>query len=101
LSITRGTIVLNLWDAYFRAAQAGWEASAVVTMRLMRLSAGGALAQREAQRMVAEKIAATVEAQTAATTALMTGRGPSRAVKSASAVYRRKVRANRRRLSRR
>jgi hypothetical protein len=93
--------VLNLWDAYFRAAQTGWEASAVITMRLMRLTAGGALAQREAQRMVAEKVTATVEAQTAAATALMTGRGPARAAKSASAVYRRKVRANKRRLARR
>jgi hypothetical protein len=97
----RGRAVLNLWNAYFRAAQAGWEAGAVIALRSMRLAAGGALAQREAQRMVTEKMLAGVEAQTAAATAMMTGRGIDRATKSASAVYRRKVRANRRRLSRR
>jgi hypothetical protein len=46
--------VLNLWHAYVRAAQVGWDANVVVAMRLMRLAVGGALAQREAQRMVAE-----------------------------------------------
>src|SRR5262245_32734750 len=45
-------IVLNLWHAYIRAAQVGWDANVVVAMRLMRLAVGGALAQREAQRMV-------------------------------------------------
>ena len=49
--------MLNLWHAYVRAAQVGWDANVVVAMRLMRLAVGGALAQREAQRMVAEKIA--------------------------------------------
>jgi hypothetical protein len=92
--------VLNLWDAYFRAAQTGWEASAVIAMRFMRLSAGGAVAQREAQRMVTEKVTATFEAQAAAAAAMMTGRGLGPATKSASDVYRRKVRANRRRLGR-
>jgi hypothetical protein len=94
-----GKIVFNPWDAYFRAVQTGWEASAVISMRLMRLGTGGALAQREAQRMVTEKVMAAVEAQTAAATAMMTGRGLGPATKSASAVYRRKVRANRRRLA--
>jgi hypothetical protein len=93
--------VLNLWDAYFRAVQSGWEASAVISMRLMRLGTGGAVAQREAQRMVTEKVVAAAEAQAAAATAMMTGRGLGPAAKSASAVYRRKVRANRRRLARR
>lgn len=102
----RGTIVLNfwqdyLWKDYFRAAQDGWEASTVMGMRFMRLAGGGAVAQREAQRMVTEKVTATVEAQAAAATAMMSGRGMDAAAKSASAVYRRKVKANRRRLARR
>src|SRR5215468_7287010 len=63
--------MLNLWHAYVRAAQAGWDANVVVTMRLMRLALGGAPAQREAQRMVAEKIAASAEAQAAAITKLI------------------------------
>jgi hypothetical protein len=93
--------VLNLWHAYFRAAQVGWDANVVVAMRLMRLAVGGALAQREAQMMVAEKVAAIAEAQAAATTKMLMGAGMAAAAKSASAVYQRKVRANRRRLTRR
>jgi hypothetical protein len=93
--------VLNLWHAYIRAAQVGWDANLVVAMRLMRLAVGGALAQREAQRMVAEKIAAIAEAQAAAITKLIMGGGMAAATKSASAIYQRKVRANRRRLTRR
>jgi hypothetical protein len=95
------TIMSDFWQAYFRAAQSGWEAATVIGLRLARLSAGGALAQREAQRMVTEKAFAAVEAQMSAATAIMTGRGLGQAGKSASAVYRRKVRANRRRLTRR
>ena len=38
--------MLNLWHAYVRAAQVEWDANVVVTMRLMRLALGGALAQR-------------------------------------------------------
>jgi hypothetical protein len=94
-------IVLNLWHAYIRAAQVGWDANVVVAMRLMRLGVGGALAQREAQRMVAEKVTAIAEAQVAAVTKMIKGGGMAAATKSASAVYRRKVRANRRRLTRR
>src|SRR5262249_58981053 len=94
-------IVLNLWHAYIRAAQVGWDANLVVAMRLMRLAVGGALAQREAQRMVAEKVAAIAEAQAAAITKMIMGGGMAGATKSASAIYQRKVRANRRRLNRR
>src|SRR5262249_1563949 len=68
-------IVLNLWHAYIRAAQVGWDANLVVAMRLMRLAVGGALAQREAQRMVAEKVAAIAEAQAAAITKMIMGGG--------------------------
>ena len=55
--------MLNLWHAYIRAAQVGWGANVVVAMRLMWLTVGGTLAQREAQRMVAEKVTAIVEAR--------------------------------------
>src|SRR5262245_6076392 len=94
-------IVLNPWHAYIRAAQVGWDANVVVAMRLMRLAARGALAQREAQRMVAEKVTAIAEAQAAAVAKMIMGGGMAAATKSASAVYRRKVRANQRRLTRR
>ena len=93
--------MLNLWHAYIRAAQVGWDANVVVAMRLMRLAVGGALAQREAQRMIAEKVTAIAEAQATAVTKMIMGGGMAAATKSASAVYSRKVRANRRRLTRR
>jgi len=93
--------MLNLWHAYIRATQVGWDANVVVAMRLMRLTVGGALAQREAQRMVSEKVTAIAEAQWAAVTKMIMGGGMAAATKSASAVYRRKVRANQRRLTRR
>ena len=93
--------MLNLWRAYFRLAQMGWDANVVVALRLMRLASGGTLAQREAQRMIAEKAAAAGEAQTVAAAQMLSGRGIKTATKSASAVYRRKVRANRRQLARR
>ena len=32
--------MLNLWHAYIRAAQVGWDANVVVAMRLMRLGIG-------------------------------------------------------------
>jgi len=60
----------------------------------MRLAVGGTLAQREAARMVAEKVTVLAKAQTAAVAKMITGRGMAAATKSASAVYRRKVRAN-------
>jgi hypothetical protein len=59
----------------------------------MRLAVGGTLAQREAARMVAEKVTVLAKAQTAAVAKMITGRGMAAATKSASAVYRR-VRAN-------
>src|SRR5262249_55478060 len=93
--------MLNLWHAYIRATQVGWDANVVVAMRLMRLAVGGALAQREAQRMAAEKVTAIAEAQAAAISKMITGGGVAAATKSASAVYHRKGGANRRPLYRR
>ena len=92
--------MFNPWPAYFQLAQTAWDANVVVAMRLMRLAAGGALAQREAQRMVIEKGLTFAEAQVAAAAKMMTGAGIAGATKSASGIYRRKVRSNRRRLVR-
>jgi len=92
--------VFNPWPTYLQLAQAAFDANVVVTMRLMRLASGGALAQREAQRMIAEKGFAFAEAQVAAAAKIMTGAGIAGATKSATDVYRRKVRSNRRRLTR-
>jgi hypothetical protein len=92
--------VFNPWLAYFQLAQAAWDANAVVAMRLTRLASGGALAQREAQRMVMEKGLTFAQAQMAAATKMMLGAGVAGATKSASDIYRRKLRSNRRRLVR-
>jgi|SRR5262245_39586520 len=98
--IPGGEIVFNPWPAYFQLAQAAFDANTVITARLMRLASGGALAQREARRMVVEKGLTLAEAQFAAATRLMAGAGIAGATRSASDVYRRKVRKNRRRLVR-
>ena len=76
----------------------GAEAQGVIALRMMKFAAGGPAAAAEAELMVAEKLRAAAEMQAQMVTSLLTGRGhlaPARAV----ADYRRKVRANRRRLS--
>ena len=70
----------------------------VATLRMMRLASGGPHAASEAQRMVSEKIAAFGEAQFAIAAALASGGSLNAAAARAYAPYRRRVRANRRRL---
>jgi hypothetical protein len=75
----------------------GLEAASVIALRSLTLAAGGAKAQAEAVRMVAEK----AEAATAlAVRAAMGGLGTKPATIASKTIghYRRKVRANRRRL---
>lgn len=75
----------------------GYEASTVVGLRIARLALGGPAADREAHLMMTEKIGAAVELQTA----LLTGALGATALSGTQATlkhYRRKVRANRRRL---
>ncbi|HEX4712243.1 hypothetical protein [Phenylobacterium sp.] len=75
----------------------GAEAQGVIALRMMKFAAGGPAAAAEAELMVAEKLRAAAETQTQLLTSVLTGKGhlaPARAV----AGYRRKVRANRRRL---
>ena len=76
----------------------GAEASMVIGLRLMKLAAGGAAAETEAGRMIGEKVAAAVTLQTRAPTGSL-GTNPKDATGKAIAHYRRKVRANRRRLT--
>ncbi|GEP04750.1 hypothetical protein [Methylobacterium oxalidis] len=80
------------WKLGVDATLLAFESQQVIGMRLVKLSAGGAAAQVEAQRMVNEKIMAAGEA------ALLVASGGSTA--RVVAGYRRKVRANARRLSR-
>jgi hypothetical protein len=84
----------------FDFARLGAEAWMVVGLRFAKLAAGGPAAALEAHRMVAEKSAAALEAQFAAAMALATGASHAAAGSKALAGYRRRVRANRRRLMR-
>lgn len=77
----------------------GWDASIVIGLRAMRLSAGGALADREATRMVVEKFTAAAELQAQwFTSALLFS--PWTTPNDTVRHYRRKVSANRARLAR-
>jgi len=90
----------NPWVAWLNAATFAAEAQWVIGLRMMRLAAGGAAGTREAQRMVVEKAVAAAQAQVAAGAELAKGRGSRAAVRAAATPYRRAVRANRRRLTR-
>jgi hypothetical protein len=70
----------------------GFETQRVIGLRLAKMAEGGPAAQVEAQRMVMEKSAALAEAATT----LATGGSPQTVVRH----YRRRVKANERRLSR-
>jgi hypothetical protein len=83
----------------FNAWQASLEAQQVIGLRLAKLAGGGNSAVVETTRMTSEKLYALCEAQTVAAIAALTGKSgliPSRTL----ALYRRKMRANRKRLTR-
>jgi hypothetical protein len=92
--------MLNPWLALtFKAMQVGIDAQNVIFLR-MRLSAGGARGQNEARRMVSEKIAASVEAQATAVSSMITGRKETVVAGRVLRGVHKRVRANKRRLSR-
>lgn len=80
---------LNAWSL-------GAEASAVIALRMMKIASGGKGGEAEAGRMISEKIDAGLDLQRMAMTGGLdlSGRGAARTL----GYYRRKVRANRRRL---
>jgi hypothetical protein len=82
-----------------RAFQLSLEAQSVVALRMLRFASGDVRGQAELNRMVVEKIAAAAEAQVAAAAALMNGHKDHVIAGKALAVYKKHVRANRRRLS--
>jgi len=94
---------LGPWNAWFalstQAARMCWEAQTVMFLRGLRIAQGGAKAEAEVQRMITEKVAALAEAQVAATTATLKGSKKHRVAKKALGVYGKRVRRNRRRLS--
>jgi hypothetical protein len=94
--------LFNPWLALnFKIMQLGFEAQSVVALRMMRIAGGGVRGQTEARRMVAEKIAAVTEAQTTAVSAIMKGSKDTVVGSKVLRVLNKRVRANKRRLSRR
>jgi hypothetical protein len=82
----------------FDAWALGLEASTVIGLRPLKIAAGGAAGEAEARRMVDEKVTAAAQLQTKALTGALGFTGAGVAAKTLTH-YRRKVRANRRRLS--
>ncbi len=89
--------------AWFRAGMDFWslglESSAVIGLRIAKISAGGDAGSKEAMLMVAEKMQSTADLAAD----LMTGRLGATPLSGTTGVvrhYRRKVAANRRRLTR-
>jgi len=82
------------WDAMALGA----EATSVIGLRSWKLATAGPKANAEAELMVREKIEAAVALQTLAMTGALGFTAPGIAAKTL-AHYRRRVRANRRRLS--
>ena len=82
------------WDAW----RLGMEASTVIGLRTLKIAQGGAAGQAEAERMVSEKVQAGLDLQTLALTGGL-GMTPASASARTLAHYRRRVNANRRRLS--
>ena len=76
----------------------GFEASTVIALRLMKIAGGGAGADTETRRMIDEKIDSAVALQALAMSGGLGGTAESAASKTLTH-YRRKVRANRRRLT--
>jgi hypothetical protein len=83
---------IPIFKPWFNLAMLAAESQQVVWLRLLKLSAGGPSAQHEARLMASEKIVAATQAAGR----LMLGDTADRVVSG----YRRKVRANARRLSR-
>ena len=77
----------------------GFEAGEVINLRMAKAAFGGAAAETEARLMVTEKAKAVLDAQMVLAASAMSGKGhlgPARAL----ALYRRRVQANQRRLTR-
>ena len=93
--------MLNPWlSLTFKTMQLGFEAQNVIALRMMRFAAGGPGGQNEARRMVTEKIAAGVQAQLAAVSGVITGKKDTVVAGNILRVLQKRVRANKRRLSR-
>jgi hypothetical protein len=94
-------VLKNPWLQFgLTAWSLGVEASSVIALRTLKIAAGGVAAEVEAGRMVREKIETGLDLQALALTGGLGVTPPGAATKILTH-YRRKVRANRRRLLKR
>ena len=94
------TGIRNTWlSVGVEAWSLGLEAASVIGLRTIAIASGGPAADAEARRMVSEKVDAAVALQTLAVTGGLGFTALGAASKTLT-LYRRKVKANRRRLSR-
>ncbi len=94
----KSTTSLFPWaDMAFQGTMLAIEAQQVIALRLSKIAMGGPDVQRETELMMSEKVAAMVESGQMMMAAAFSGdtTGSDRVVR----LYRRKVRANRKRLS--
>ena len=95
------TSLMNGWfNRSMQMMKLGMESQTIILQRLLRLQAGGPMAQKEAARMLAEKTTAAVTEGFAMSLALASGKSPLSALELTVRSYRKKVAANRRRLGR-
>jgi hypothetical protein len=95
-----GAFMLNPWLALtFKTMQLGLDAQNVIALRMLRLATGD-VAQNEA-RVVADEVKAAAEVQEPEISAIMTDRKDTVVADKVLRVSKRRVRANKRRLSRR
>jgi hypothetical protein len=94
----------RLWNNWLslssQTALLALEAQTVIALRCLRVAAGGAPAQSEINRMITEKVQAFGEAQAAAAIGSVGGRSGRHIAKKVVGVYKKRVRRNRRRLTR-
>ena len=99
-NLLRTEDALEWMEVATEAAVLGFESAAVMGLRMAGAVRGGRKAEREAWRMYSEKVVALAELQTMFLSGAL-GATSSSAAKSTLKHYRRKVSANRRRLTRR
>ena len=93
---------MNPWFSIARdTMRLAIEAQSVVALRLARFARAGKLDWAEAQRMVSEKAEALARVQIATAMSMLAGRQPPALARKAIGIYGKRVRHNRRRLSRR
>jgi len=96
--VTVENALFNLMSGWIEAARFGADVHRVVTVRMMQFASGDVNSATEVSRMISEKAAAFGEAQLAMMAALANGDSLPMAAARVYAPYRRRVRANVRRL---